>query len=116
VTPACCAREGEAGAGSRTSPLCQLFCKSAFFGFFLHNYASISFISKNGPYARRHHHWRQACVCAGANNFGVQTSDGGMAWNLRGTYLGAIDLGAEVAASQRRLPQRQDLWRRGICL
>ena len=31
-------------------------------------------------------------VCAGANNIGVQTSDGGMTRNLRGTYLGAIDL------------------------
>jgi hypothetical protein len=56
-------------------------------------------------------------VCAGANNIGVQTSDGGMTRNLRGTYLGAIDLGAEVGASgQRRLPRRQDIWRRGMCL
>jgi hypothetical protein len=49
-------------------------------------------------------------VCAGANNFSVQTSDGGMTWNLHGTYLGAIDLGAEVGVvDRRRLPQRQDL-------
>jgi hypothetical protein len=31
-------------------------------------------------------------VCAGANIFGVHTSDGGMTWNLHGMYLGAIDL------------------------
>jgi hypothetical protein len=31
--------------------------------FFLHNYAFGSFISKNGPYPRRHHHWRLASVC-----------------------------------------------------
>jgi hypothetical protein len=41
----------------------QLFCKLALFGFFLHNYAPGSFISKNGPYAQRHYHWRLACVC-----------------------------------------------------
>jgi hypothetical protein len=41
----------------------QLFCKLALFGFFLHNYASASFISKNRPLARRRHHWRRACVC-----------------------------------------------------
>jgi hypothetical protein len=30
---------------------------------FLHNYAPGSFISKNGPLARRRHHWRRASVC-----------------------------------------------------
>jgi hypothetical protein len=56
-------------------------------------------------------------VCVGANNFGVHTSDGVIPWNLRGTYLGAIDLGAEVGAvGQGRLPRRRDLWRRGTCL
>jgi hypothetical protein len=42
-------------------------------------------------------------VCTGANNFGVQTSDGGLTWILRGTYLGAIDLGAEVGAASQPL-------------
>jgi hypothetical protein len=35
-------------------------------------------------------------VCAGANIISVHTSDGGMTWNIRGTYLSAIDLGTEV--------------------
>jgi hypothetical protein len=39
------------------------FCKLTLFRFFSHNYAPGSFISKNGPYARRHHHWRRASVC-----------------------------------------------------
>jgi hypothetical protein len=34
----------------------QLFWILAFFEFFLHNYALYSFISKNGPQPRRHHH------------------------------------------------------------
>jgi hypothetical protein len=56
-------------------------------------------------------------VCVSANNFGVHTSDGVMPWNQRGTYLGAVDLGAEVGAvDQWRLPRRQDLRRRGTCL
>jgi hypothetical protein len=42
---------------------CQLFCKLAFFWVFLHNYVSDSFISKNGPLARRRHYWRRVCVC-----------------------------------------------------
>jgi hypothetical protein len=37
-------------------------------------------------------------LCAGANNIGAHTSDGGVTWDLRGMYLGAIDLGAEVGA------------------
>jgi hypothetical protein len=37
-------------------------------------------------------------VCAGANTIGAYTSEGGVTWNLRGTYLGAIDLGVEVRA------------------
>jgi hypothetical protein len=41
----------------------QLFCKLVLFGSFLHNYAPGSFFSKNGPLARRRHHWRRACVC-----------------------------------------------------
>jgi hypothetical protein len=41
-------------------------------------------------------------VCVGATIFGVHTSDGGMTWNLCGTYLGAIDLGAEVGARSNR--------------
>jgi hypothetical protein len=41
----------------------QLFCNLALFGFFSHIYAPGSFISKNGPLARRRHHWRRACVC-----------------------------------------------------
>jgi hypothetical protein len=34
----------------------------------------------------------------GANSFSVHTSDAGMSWNLRVTYLGTMDLGAEVGA------------------
>jgi hypothetical protein len=41
----------------------QLFCNLALFGFFSYIYAPGSFISKNGPLARRRHHWRRACVC-----------------------------------------------------
>jgi hypothetical protein len=41
----------------------QLFCNLALFEFFSHIYAPGSFISKNGPLARRRHHWRRACVC-----------------------------------------------------
>jgi hypothetical protein len=37
-------------------------------------------------------------LCAGANIIGVHTSDGGVTWDLRGMYLGAIDLGAEGGA------------------
>jgi hypothetical protein len=44
-------------------------------------------------------------VCAGANIVGVHTLDGGMTWNLRGTYLGAIDLGTEVVAAPTSAPR-----------
>jgi hypothetical protein len=37
----------------------QLFWILARFGVFLHNYALCSFISKNRPQPRRHHHWRR---------------------------------------------------------
>jgi hypothetical protein len=33
------------------------------FWIFLHNYALCSFISKNGPLARRRRHWRLGSVC-----------------------------------------------------
>jgi hypothetical protein len=39
------------------------FLQIGLFWVFLHNYAPVSFISKNGPLARRRHHWRRACVC-----------------------------------------------------
>jgi hypothetical protein len=42
---------------------------------------------------------RAELVCVGANIIGVHTSDVGIPGNLRGTYLGAIDLGAEVGAA-----------------
>jgi hypothetical protein len=38
------------------------FLHFSFLGF-LHNYAIYSFISKNGPLARRRRHWRLDCVC-----------------------------------------------------
>jgi hypothetical protein len=37
-------------------------------------------------------------LCAGANNIGAHTSDGGVTWDLRGMYLGALDRGAGVGA------------------
>jgi hypothetical protein len=37
----------------------QLYCILALLGFYFHKYAFYSFISKNGPLARRHYYWRQ---------------------------------------------------------
>jgi hypothetical protein len=44
-------------------------------------------------------------VCVGANIIGVHTPDGGMTWNLRGMYLGAIDIWAEVGATPTSAPR-----------
>jgi hypothetical protein len=82
---------------------------------FSHNYAPGSFISKNGPYARRHHHWRRACVCRRQHYWRLyvrRRCDLESTWNVprrhrswrRGTrpindtYLGAKIYGAEVRA------------------
>jgi hypothetical protein len=36
----------------------RLFCILALLGFYFHKYTIFSFVSKNGPSARRHHYWR----------------------------------------------------------
>jgi hypothetical protein len=73
----------------------QLFCNLAFLVFFLHNYALNSFISKNGPLARRRHHWRRGCVCR------------------RQQYWRAYVRQWDTVEPTWHMPQRQDLWRRG---
>jgi hypothetical protein len=69
----------------------QLFCKLAIFGFFS-TIMPLSVSFQNMDPMLGAIIIAAEPVCAGANNIGVQTSDGGMTRNLRGTYLGAIDL------------------------
>ena len=75
----------------------NFFCNLALFGFFSHIYAPGSFISKNGPLARRRHHWRRGSVCRRQSYWRLYVRRR-CDLDLRGTYLGAIDLGAEVGA------------------
>jgi hypothetical protein len=65
------------------------------FWVFLHNYAPGSFISKNGPLARRRHHWRRACVC-------------------RRQYYWRADVRCrDDLESTWHIPRRHRSWRRG---
>jgi hypothetical protein len=50
------------GFGGRFHPR-PTFLHFSPFSVFLHNYALCSFISKNRPFARRHHHWRRGNAC-----------------------------------------------------
>jgi hypothetical protein len=74
---------------------CPTFLQIGPFRVFSHNHAPDSFISKNGPYARRHHHWRRASVCRRQYYWRAYVRR----WcDLRSTW---------------HVPQRHRSWRRG---
>jgi hypothetical protein len=75
----------------------QLFCNLALFGFFPTIMPLAVSFQKMDPMLGAIIIGAEL-VCAGATTIGAYTSDGGVTWNLRGTYLGAIDLGTEVHA------------------
>jgi hypothetical protein len=76
---------------------CPTFFQFGPFRVFLHNYSLCSFISKKWTLSSAPSSLAPR-LCVGANFFGMHMSDVVMPWNRHGTYLGAVDLGAELGS------------------
>jgi hypothetical protein len=78
-----------------------------FLSSFLHNYVLCSFISKNGPEPRRHHHWRRGNAQRRQYHWRQLFLRDRRCGKSQGVDV--IDLGADPLAIKGG--RRQDLWR-----